>query len=726
MSRTPRKTKNQNPDGETIDTVELTPKQAEQAAMAAAAKRAKAETIGRYVAMFAMPLIIVGMMVTGNLGTMHAPAPHNMPIAVVVDATAGSPAASEFARQLEAADPAAIDVRIVDSAETARQLVMDRDVSGAVSIADGGATVFTASSAGASQSTVVTSLVAPQILAQGLTLASEDLAPLPTNDPAGLGALFLATALVMAGYLPFSMVVSNSPELLRFKRAIPLLAGWAALVASLVWTVTGPILGVVEGHTAAVLGIAWLGVFAIGSVQLLLTRFLGPMATLAAMLFLNVLGMPASNMSMSVYTMPGFFTFLHSILPTPAIGEALRSVLYFEGEGTAAHLLVLVIGGVAALLSTLLVDARRRRRKPQSTGPKPTIASLHGGPRPKSRRMRYGALLLLPLAMVTMMISVMLGAMSSPAPRDMPVAIVGTTVAQAQQAADGLETNMPGLFDLRPVDSTSEARDQVADRDITAAYVLPSAENPSATMITNQAGSSSAKQVVTRVFEQVAAGQQMPLVTEELAPLKSNDTSGSVGMYLAMGWMLAGFMIIIVGANAAPQSRPLPRLLPVVGVYAAFMSAVLYLIAGPITGSMDDHFWPIFGIGAVAIFCVAMFSAVLERLMGMFSIIPVVGILVMAGMPSSGGALSIYMAPDIFRVLHGILPMPAAVESIRSVLYFGADTVPGHLLTFGIWGAASLGLLMIIDKIKPPRTELHPIDGYGPVAPATEKELVSV
>lgn len=680
--------------------------EAAEAAAAAAVKRAKAETIGRYVAMFAMPLIMVSMMITGYLGTMHAPAPHNMPIAVV----AGGQQASVFAEALESGDPEAVDVRLVDSAASARQLVLDREVSGAVAIADDSASIYTASSAGASQASVVKAMLAPAVLAQGLSVQSEDLAPLPPNDAAGLGAMFLATALVMAGYLPFSMTLSNSPELLRFRRAVPLLAGWAALVAALVWTVTGPILGVVQGHTMAALGIAWLGVFAIGSVQLLLTRFLGPMAVLAAMLLLMVLGMPASNMSMSVYTMPGFFTHLHSFLPTPAIGEALRSVLYFDGDGAAPHLLVLAAGAVLALLLTVLFDARKRRRNPDHTGPAPSIPSLHGGPRPKTRRWRYGSLLLFPLAMVTMMISVMTGAMGAPTPRDMPVAVVGSTVAQAQQAVDGLEKNMPGLFDLRAVGSIEEARTQVQERSVTAAFVLPSAEAPRATLVTNQAAGASAQQVVVAVFGQVAAAQKVELVTENVAPLSATDTSGSVSMYIAMGWILAGFMIIVVGANAAPKSRPLRRLLPIVAAWSVFMSAVLCLIAGPITGSIAGHFWPLFGTGIVAIFSVAMFTTVFERLIGMFAIIPVIGILMLVGVPASGGGLSVYMEPHIFRVLHEFLPMPAAVESIRSILYFGADTVGTHLLTFGIWGAVSLALVMIIDKIKPPRTEMHPIE----------------
>jgi hypothetical protein len=45
---------------------------ADQAAAQAAAKRAKSEKIGRYVAMFVMPLLMVGMMVWGYMGALHS------------------------------------------------------------------------------------------------------------------------------------------------------------------------------------------------------------------------------------------------------------------------------------------------------------------------------------------------------------------------------------------------------------------------------------------------------------------------------------------------------------------------------------------------------------------------------------------------------------------------------------------------------------------------------
>ncbi|WP_104103274.1 ABC transporter permease [Arthrobacter sp. 08Y14] len=711
------------------DTVPATEAEAPESPLsdAAAAKRAKAEKIGRYVAMFMMPLLMVSMLVGGYLAAMHSPEPQNMPIAV----SGPSQQADSFTGALESAAPDAVDVRRAASAEEARQLVLDREVSGAVVLSGGSATVYTAGAAGASQSSTVTALLAPQVLGQGLNLQTEDLKPLPDNDMAGLGAMFMTTALMLAGYMPLSLVLSNSPELLRFRRFVPLLAGWSALIAALVWTVVGPIMGVVEGHTAAVLGICWLSVFAVGSVQLFLTRIFGPMAVLVGMLFLMVLGVPASNMSMSVHTMPALYPFLHSFLPAAATGESLRSVLYFDGNGAAGHLLVLVIGIVASLLLTLGLDALKRRRKPDAKPPAVNVASLHGGPRPKSRVWRYVTLAFFPLVMVSMMLTMMLGAMYQPAPRDMPVAVVGATTEQAEQAVAGLEENMSGLFDLRALDSADEAREQVRDREITAAYVLPSAENPAATLFTNQAAGVSAQQVVSQVFGQVSAGQQMELIKEDIAPLPGQDSMGMATMYLAMGWIMAGFMIIVVGATAQPASRPLRKLLPIAAGWAVGFSAFLWVIVDVFVGAVDGHFFQLWAVGAIAIFCVAMFTAVFERLIGMLAILPVIGILMFLGVPASGAAMSIYMEPEIFRFLHEVLPMPAAVESIRSILYFGGDTVASHLLTLGIWGAASLLVVIIIDRIKPPRTEAWPVDeAPAPADPAgdkaAEKEFAAV
>lgn len=663
--------------------------------------RARKEQIGRIVAMFVMPFIMVGMMITGYLVAMHAPSPHNVPIAV----TGTSQQAEHFARALEGADPDAVDVRIVATDEQARDLVFDRDVAGAVSLSDTGtATVYTAGAAGASQSSTVTGLLAPQVIGQGLDLVAEDLAPLPDHDTAGLAAMFMATGLMLAGYMPWSITLSNSPELLRKRRAFPLLAGWSALIAALVWFVADPVLGAIEGHTAAVLGISWLAVFAVGSVQLFLTRIFGPMAVIVGMLFIMVLGVPASNMGMSIHTLPSLYVKLHAFLPTPATGEALRSVLYFDGVGLGSHVLVLVIGAILAVAAIFGVDAFKRKRNPDAGDPEITVASLTAGPRPERNWVRYVTLGAFPLAMVVMMFSIMLGAMYQPAPREMPVTVVAGTEEVAEQAVAGLEQNMDGLFDFSASASVDEARAAVRDRSVVAAYVLPSADSPSATLITNQSAGVSQQQVVSMTFQQVAEGQQVPLTTEDIAPLPGSDTMGTVAMYVAMGWIMSGFMLAVVGNSAAPAAMRLKSLLPIAAGFSVFMSLVVWLIADPLTGAVDGHFLQLFGTGVLAIFTTSMFATFLTRLFGMLAVIPAVAVLMFLGVPASNGAMSVYMSPEIFRVLHDVLPMPAAVESIRSIVYFGADSVGGHLVTFVIWGVVSLLCVIAIDTVRGRRT----------------------
>ncbi|MFD1374795.1 ABC transporter permease [Micrococcus antarcticus] len=673
----------------------------------AAAKRAKAETIGRTVAVFIMPLMIVGMMIWGYLGAMHHQSATNMPVAISATSSA---AAGDFARALEDSNAEAVDLRIVDSAREARELVYDREVTAAVDLDGDTATLYTASGAGMSATSAITAVLTPVIMEQSLELASQDLVPLPENDSMGMGAMLLATAMITAGYMPWSMAFSNSPELLKRRRALPLLGGWSLLLSGLGILVGGPILGVIP---AASILPAWstlaLGVFAVGAGQLLLTRIFGAMAVIPGMFLFMVLGQPASNMGMSVYTLPKIFPFLHQFLPMPALGEAMRSVLYFNGDGAARHILILAGGAVAALLLVALLDALRIAKGKSDIPTQINVASLHGGPRPKNKAWRYITLAALPFGMIAIMLSSMLGAMQTPVPRDMPVAVVGSSVEQAQQTVDSLNESMEGMFELTAMDNAADARYLVESQELTGAFVLPSEQSPEAAVYTAQASGNAASQLLVQVFTQIGQGQQMEVDHQELAPLPEHDNMGTVAMYLGMGWVMAGFMVIMVGATAAPHMAPLQKLVPLVAVYSAFMSAVLCLIAGPFTGAVEGHFGQLFSVGMLAIFAVAMLTTVFNRLLGMVCLVPTMLIVMFLGVPASNGGLSIYMEPRIFTILHDILPMPAAVEAIRAIVYFDGVGLGSHLVVLAIWALACLAVTMVIDQLKPVQTSSHPV-----------------
>lgn len=675
--------------------------------VAAAAKRSRIEKIARTVMVFLMPLMIVGMMILGYLGAMHHQSAKDMPVVV---AGSNLTKVADLAQELSDADPGALEITRLGSALEAREMVYDRQASAAVVLDGKTATLYTASGAGASAASTASAAITPVLLGADLKVVSEDLAPLPENDMSGLGAMFLATAMITAGYMPWSMVLSNSPELLRFRRSVPLLAGWSIIISALGALITGPILGVLQGSDVVpVMGTLALGVFAVGSIHLLFTRLFGAMAVIPGMLVLMVLGQPASNMGMSVYSLPSIFPFLHSFLPMPALGEALRSIMYFEGNGATKHLLMLALGAVAGLVLTVLWDTRKHARGKSAIPTSINIASLHGGPRPKKKFWRYVSLVAFPLGMIAMMLTFMLGAMHEPTPRDMPVAVVGSTMKQAQHSVDGLNEDLSGMFELTALDSAEDAVTLMGKQDFVAAFVLPDAAHAEATLYTAQAAGNAAKQVVSQVFAQIAGAQGMELTQAELAPLPESDNSGTVVMYLAMGWIMAGFMVIIVAGTAAPHLLPLKKLLPVLAGYAAFMSLVLWLIAGPITGAVDGHFWQLFGLGVLTIFALSMFTAIFNRLIGMFAILPTLAVAMFLGVPASNAALSIYMEPHIFTVLHQVLPMPAAVEAARSILYFDDANLGSHLMVLGLWALVSFAVVVIIDCLKPVKTTAHPI-----------------
>ncbi len=673
----------------------------------AAAKRARAEKIGRTVAVFIMPLMIVGMMIWGYLGAMHHQEAKNMPVAI---SAAQASDAQDFVEALNSTQADAVDLTVVDSSREARDMVYDREATAAVFLNGENATLYTASAAGMSAKTAITSVLTPVIMSEGLNLTTEDVAQLPEHDSMGMGAMLLATAMITAGYMPWSLAFSNSPELLKRRRAFPLLGGWSVLLSGLGILIGGPILGVVQGaQILPVWGALALGVFAVGAGQLLLTRIIGPMAVIPGMFLFMVLGQPASNMGMSVYTLPKIFPFLHQFLPMPALGEAMRSILYFDGDGAGIHILILAGGAVVALLAITLIDKLRTAKGKSPTPTQINVASLHGGPRPRNRAWRYITLAAVPFGMIAIMLTAMLGAMQDPTPRNMPVAVVGSTLEQAQGTVDSLNESMEGMFEFSAMDDAADAQYLVESQQLTGAFVLPSQDNPQAVLYTAQASGTAAAQTVVGVFTQIAQGQQLELDHQELAALPANDNMGTVSMYLGMGWIMAGFMLIMVAGTAAPHLMPLKNLLPLAAGYAAFMSTVLYLIAGPFTGAVHGHFWALWGTGVLTIFSVAMLTTVFNRLLGMVCLIPTMILVMFLGVPSSNGALSIYMEPEIFTVLHRILPMPAAVESIRAILYFGGTGVGSHVITLSIWALASLAVTLVIDQLKPVRTESHPI-----------------
>jgi hypothetical protein len=693
----------------------------------------------RYGFVFAFPFVMVMLLVGIYVSSMHAPKPHDLPVAVV-----GSGAQAERSvAALDAADGSPADARLLGSLAEAKQQLHDREIAGALVLPENGgktAQLWTAQAAGASQTMSVSQLLTPVAAAAHLTVEPHDVAPLPPNDQSGMGVLYLSIGAMLAGYMAVTVLGSGMPKLMRLKKLVPVLAGWSALMSVVLWTLAGPVIGAVSGHTPEVLGVGFLGIFAVGLTQAFLTRLFGPLAVLPGITLFMFLGVPASNLALSIHTVPGLFGFLHHVLPLPAMGEALRAIIYFGGDGAGVHLLTLGIWALGALLLTAGIDLLKRRKTERGektaeaavtgqagasaagTGEEQTpaegtpakAAPAEAAPAVSGRKaphpaVQYVVLGAFPFLMVVLMVGIMLSGMHKPMPRDLPVAVVSSNAQAAEQTAHGLEKSLGSSFDIRALTSPDEAKRQIHDRDIAGAYVLPESGGKAQILSAGGAGMSQ-QQVVQRTFGQIAAQQGTQTENVDLAPLPAHDSMGTVTLYLGIGFTMSGFIVVTIISAAARELLRVRRLLPVLAGWAVLMATAVWLLAGPVIGAVHGHAWQILGLGALMVFTVSLVTAVFARFLGPLAVIPVVTLMMFLGVPASNGGVALHMVPGFFQALHGVLPLPAVVESIRSVLYFGADGIGGHLGTLAVWGGAALVLNVVLDLFQHRRNRDKDLD----------------
>jgi hypothetical protein len=288
--------------------------------------------------------------------------------------------------------------------------------------------------------------------------------------------------------------------------------------------------------------------------------------------------------------------------------------------------------------------------------------------------------------------------MHKPQLHGLPVVIVSANATQAEQVAAGLRSNLGDIVDIVVSTSVNDATDQIRRQEVAGAYVLPATPGAAATLYSSSAAGVSQQSAVRAVFQQIAAGQQTPLTLTDVTPLTDTDTMGSNSLYIGMSWIMAGFLMLAVLRGGAPELKRLRQFLPLLGGWAIGMAVWLWLLFAVFIGAVNGHAWQMIGFGAVTIFAVSLVTGVFTRTLGLAAIVPVMVVLMLAGVPASGGGLSVYMVPELFRALQDVLPLPAAVDTARSLVYFDGNGIGRNLLVIAIWGVVGLILHLAIDR----------------------------
>jgi hypothetical protein len=301
---------------------------------------------------------LIGVLVTAFAWPPAKSAPRDVPVAVV----GSKQAIAQAEAQIHAAMPGALQLRPTPDVQTARDLIRDREVYGAIVFEAAGPPQVLIASAGSPVVAQLLQGIAGRIAQPNSTASAqvEDVVPLSVDDPRG--STFTASALPMVlGGMVVGILMSFLVAGL-WRRVV----GAAVAAVSAGWAVTGVTqgwLGALEGNPWANAGAVTLTIAAISMTMIGLVAAIGPAGIGLGAIIVFLIGNSISGVASAPEMLPAGFGELGQMLPAGAAGSLLRSTSYFDSAGADGPILVLV----AWMTAGLLLVALGRRLRPASS-----------------------------------------------------------------------------------------------------------------------------------------------------------------------------------------------------------------------------------------------------------------------------------------------------------------------------------------------------------------------
>jgi hypothetical protein len=272
-------------------------------------------------------------------------------------------------------------------------------------------------------------------------------------------------------------------------------------------------------------------------------------------------------------------------------------------------------------------------------------------------------------------------AFGKPTAHHVPVAVAASPAVLAKLEAS------PALR-VYQVRDLAAARTMVEDRAVYGALVLPSTGQ--ATLVVANGDGHAVEAVLVQLGQQVAG---TALNTVDVAPTSPDDPNGSVEFYcivfLGIGAAVGASVLARAGGRVRHVRGALERLGLVV-LYAAFLSFVVTLFADPVYSALVGHFGFLFLTLWLYVLAVCLAVAGVAELAGPLASIVLIGLFIVFGNTSSGGAVPRPLLDSFFSALNPVLPQGAALSALRGVQYFGDREMGTGLLCLAIWALAGL------------------------------------
>lgn len=293
------------------------------------------------------------------------------------------------------------------------------------------------------------------------------------------------------------------------------------------------------------------------------------------------------------------------------------------------------------------------------------------------------------------------GAFHDPMPHRIPVALVAPAQVSDQLVRD-LDTIDGGPVRARTVDDEAAAR-RLLQRDVISGALLVDPSGTEDTLLVATGQGAAIATAVERVFAAVEDDQGRTLTVTDVVPHQAGDPQGSSVFYVAVGAVLAGYLLAAVlgmakGARPATFRRTLWRLGATVP-YALAVGLGIAIVVGPVLGALTGHFGAVFTVATLLVLSAATVTMSFQVLFGIFGIAATILVFVVVGNPSAGGAYPYELLPTFWRTVGPWLPNGAGVDALRSAVYFGGAGMASPLWIIGVWILAGTVLTVLAARI---------------------------
>lgn len=284
------------------------------------------------------------------------------------------------------------------------------------------------------------------------------------------------------------------------------------------------------------------------------------------------------------------------------------------------------------------------------------------------------------------------GALHHPKPHRIPLAVVAPgPVADRTVAALNAIPGEP--VQAVPVADEATARHRISE-DTSAAALLVNPSGTTDTLLVASATGPAVASAVQQVVSRADATQARSVAMQDVVPLQSGDGRGLTGFYLAIGWVIGGYLVAALlgvtrGARPANIRRALIRL-AVAALYAILSGLGGALIVGPVLDGLTGHLLPLWALGSLLVFAAATVSMALQGLFGVFGIGLTVLLFVVLGNPSAGGAFQRPLLPPFWRTVGPAIPNGAGTEAVRRIVYFHAYAITDPVLVIAGYALAGV------------------------------------